>query len=72
MRASLTQNGCPVALVGEAPLASFGASQVMSAKDIKVVRSILAVLAIAKGVRSYGSLILNYSEDELLEMQFRE
>jgi hypothetical protein len=53
-------------------LAEIGASQVMSATDTEVVRSILAVLAIAKGLRSYGSLVLNYSEDELSEMQFRE
>jgi hypothetical protein len=52
-----------------AELAKIGISQLNSAKDNESVRAILAIVAIAKGLRVAGRMVLEYSEDELLEME---
>ena len=49
-------------------LAEFGASHVLKASDSETLRSILAILAIAKGERVYGNFLLKYCADELSEM----
>jgi hypothetical protein len=48
-------------------LAAFGLGTLERTKDRDVVRGILSVLAISKGARVYGKMLLEYSEDELLD-----
>ena len=50
-------------------LAKIGAAEVLSANDTETCRAILGVIAIAKGLRTQGRLLVEYSEDELLEME---
>ena len=50
-------------------LAEIGIRQFAGAGDTDVVRAILAILAIDKGCRTYGRMLLNYSEEELLEFE---
>ncbi|HKV77041.1 MAG TPA: hypothetical protein VJP02_02805 [Candidatus Sulfotelmatobacter sp.] len=50
-------------------LAAFGLSTLERTKDRYVVRGILSVLAISKGARVYGKVLLEYSEDELLDFE---
>jgi hypothetical protein len=50
-------------------LADIGRQELASAANSETVRSILALLAIAKGVRIYGRIILNFEEDEVLELE---
>jgi hypothetical protein len=50
-------------------LADIGLSEISNAADPEAVRAILALLALVKGARTYARLLLNYSEDELLEME---
>lgn len=52
-------------------LAEMGATELLRTEDADDVRAILSVLAIHKGLRVYGNLLLNYSEEELLEAQSR-
>lgn len=51
-----------------AELATRGLSEFAAASSPELVRSILSVLAISKGGRSAASLLLEYTEDELLEL----
>jgi hypothetical protein len=48
-------------------LAALGLGTLERTKDRDVVRGILSVLAISKGARVYGKMLLEYSEDELLD-----
>jgi len=50
-------------------LAALGLAELPQASDRELVRSILAVLAIAHGARAYGRIIIELTEDELLELQ---
>ena len=52
-------------------LAEIGSREIMTASDPDTVRSILDVLAIEKGLRTHGRFLINYSDDELLEMESR-
>lgn len=52
-------------------LARIGAAEVLSAKDPETFRAILGVIAIANNLRTYGKFLVEYSEDELLDMQSR-
>jgi hypothetical protein len=52
-------------------LAEIGAEEILQANELKVVRAILSILAIFKGLRTYGKFLINYSEDELLEIESR-
>jgi hypothetical protein len=49
-------------------LAETGTEQVLHAKDPDTIRAILSVLAIERGLRVCGKILVNYSEDELLEI----
>jgi hypothetical protein len=49
-------------------LAKSGASEIMRTEEPEAVRSILSVIAIAKGLRTHGKFLVEYSEDELLNM----
>jgi hypothetical protein len=50
-------------------LASKGAAEVLSAKDPDTIRAILSVIALAKGLRTHAAFLVNYTDDEMLEMQ---
>jgi hypothetical protein len=50
-------------------LAQIGLAKFAHAEDSYVIRGILSVLAICKGARSYGKLLLEYSEEELLDFE---
>jgi hypothetical protein len=53
-------------------LAEVGATEVLLTEKSEVVRSILSVLAIAGNLRTHGRFLLQYSEDELLDIESRE
>jgi hypothetical protein len=50
-------------------LAQIGAAEVLTADNPEAFRAILAIIAIAKGIRTYGRFLVEFSEDELLEME---
>jgi hypothetical protein len=52
-------------------LAEVGATEVLRAKDPEDIRAILSILAIAKGARTQGRFLLEYSAEELLELEKR-
>jgi hypothetical protein len=52
-------------------LAEIGAKKILRADDLEAIRAILSVIAIAKGLRTHGKFFVEYSEDELLEMESR-
>ena len=52
-------------------LARIGTAEIFKTSDTETVRSILSLLAIAKDLRIHGQFVLDYSEDELLEMKKR-
>jgi hypothetical protein len=56
--------------IGE--LAKIGAAEVLRAEEAETVSSILSVIAIAKGLRAHGKFLVEYSDDELLNMKFRD
>ena len=52
-------------------LAEMSANEIQRADDSEGIRAILSVIAIAKGLRTHGKFLVEYSEDELLEMESR-
>jgi hypothetical protein len=52
-------------------LAEIGAAEIWRTEDPETVRAILGVIAIAKGLRTHGRFLVEYSEDELLDIQAR-
>ncbi len=50
-------------------LALLGLSEIDRAKDPEDIRGILSILAIWKGARTYGRFVIDYSEEELLELE---
>jgi hypothetical protein len=50
-------------------LASTGLQELPDAADLETVRSILAVLAIVHGARTYGRILAEFSEDEVLALE---
>jgi hypothetical protein len=46
-------------------LAEFGASQIMRARTAEDIRAILSILALYKGLRHHGKLLILYAEEEL-------
>lgn len=53
-----------------AELAKIGTTEVLRAKNPENVRAILGVIAIEKGLRTHGRLLVDYSEDEWLDIAF--
>ncbi len=53
-------------------LAEMGAAEVLRTKTFEDVRAILSVIAIERGLRKCGEFLVNYSEEELLEMEVKE
>jgi hypothetical protein len=52
-------------------LSEIGATEVLRVTSPDDVRAILSVIAIEKGLRTHGKFLVNYSDDELLEMESR-
>ena len=50
-------------------LARIGAAEVLTATDPEASRAMLGIIAIAKGLRTHGKFLLEFSEDELLDME---
>lgn len=50
-------------------LSEIGMAEIPRATEPEAVRAILSVIAIAKGLRTHGRFLLDYSEDELLDME---
>ena len=50
-------------------LAGLGLVELPRAVDKETVRSILAVLAITHGARTYGRVLVEFTEDEVLELE---
>jgi len=55
--------------IGE--LAEIGTTEILRSEDPDTVRAILSVIAIAKGLRTHGRFLVEYSEDELQEIESR-
>lgn len=52
-------------------LAEIGAAEVLRAKDLEDVRAILSIIAISKGARTHAKFLLEYSAEELLDLETR-
>jgi hypothetical protein len=52
-------------------LAGIGSAEILQADDSETVRAILSILAIAKGLRSFGRFLVSYSEYEMLDIEAR-
>jgi hypothetical protein len=52
-------------------LAEIGATQVLLTNEPEAVRAILSVIAIDRGLRTHGRFLVEYSEDELLDIESR-
>jgi hypothetical protein len=50
-------------------LAEIGLTELSQAEGPEATRCILAVLALSKGARTYGRLLVEFSEDEVLELE---
>ena len=50
-------------------LAEAGTAEVLKAKNSEDIRAILSILAIAAGARTHAKFLINYSAEELLEME---
>ena len=50
-------------------LAQMGTKDILSAEDSDTKRAILGVIAIARGLRTHGKFLVEYSENELLKME---
>jgi hypothetical protein len=50
-------------------LANIGAAEILAAQDPEALRAILSIIAIAKGLRTHGRFLVEFGEDELLEME---
>ena len=50
-------------------LAEIGAKEIWDADDPEIVRAVLSVIAIAKGLRTHGKLLAGYSEDEVSALE---
>ena len=50
-------------------LGRIGLEELPHASDQETVRSILAILAIAHGARTYARILAEFSEDEVLELE---
>jgi hypothetical protein len=50
-------------------LAQMGTKEIWSAEESETKRAILGLIAIARGLRTHGKFLVEYSDDELLEME---
>jgi len=52
-------------------LAETGTAELSRAKEPEEIRAILGILAIYKGARTHGRFLVEYSEEELLDLESR-
>ena len=52
-------------------LAEIGTAEISRTEEPESVRAILGVIAIAKGLRTHGKFLVEYSEDEMLDFESR-
>lgn len=52
-------------------LAEIGVADIWRTDEPETVRAILGVIAIAKGLRTHGKFLVDYSEDEMLDIEAR-
>lgn len=52
-------------------LAEIGTAEISRTEEPDAVRTILGVIAIAKGLRTHGKFLVGYSEDEMLDFASR-
>jgi len=50
-------------------LPQMGMKDILPAEESETIRAILSVIATAKGLRTHGKFLVEYGEDELLEME---
>jgi hypothetical protein len=50
-------------------LAAVGAVEVLRTKNPEEIRAMLSILAISAGARTHAKFLINYSSEELLEME---
>lgn len=50
-------------------LAEMGTKNILSAEESETKRAILSVISIARGLRTHGKFLVEYSEDDLLKME---
>lgn len=50
-------------------LAKLGAVEVLRSKNLEDIRAILSILAIAKGARTHGRFLVEYSDEELNDLE---
>jgi hypothetical protein len=50
-------------------LAEIGITEVLQAESAEEIRAILGIIAIAKGLRIHGGFLVNYSEEELVDIE---
>jgi hypothetical protein len=50
-------------------LAAVGAVEVLQTKNTEEIRAILSILAVFAGARTHAKILINYSTEELLEME---
>jgi hypothetical protein len=51
-------------------LVKMGAAEVLSTEEPKAIGCILGFIAVCKGLRTYGRFLVEYSEEELLDIEF--
>jgi len=52
-------------------LAETGTAEILGAKDPETIRAILCILAIATGAKTHARFLLEYSENELIDLETR-
>jgi len=52
-------------------LARIGAKQILQCTDPELVRAILSVVALSRGARTHARFLINYSDEELLDIENR-
>jgi hypothetical protein len=52
-------------------LSELGTKQVLQTKDSETIRAILSVVALAQGERAHARFLINYSAQELLDLEIR-
>jgi hypothetical protein len=55
--------------IGE--VAEIGIAEISRTDEPEAVRAILSIVAITKGLRTHGRFLVDYAEDELLDMESR-
>jgi hypothetical protein len=53
-------------------LAELGVSEISSTKDVEEIRAMLGILAIQSGARTHGRFLVEYSEEELLDLESKK